>query len=148
MSTPWRPGRFGQFAAIDWSGAVGERQAGIAVALCRAGSDAPDLVRTGHRWSRQEVLDWLLDDMPDGTLVGLDLGASLPFADAGAFFPGWADSPADAPALWALVDRLAKDDPHLSVSSVVDHAELSRYFRRHGDPQPFPTASRARVRGR
>ena len=50
---------FRRFAAIDWSGAVGERHKGIAVALCAAGVEAPALVRPGHRWSRREVLDWL-----------------------------------------------------------------------------------------
>jgi len=125
-------GRFRHFAAIDWSGAAGERHAGIALAICEAQGGAPHLVRPGHRWSRGEILHWLLDEMPEATLVGLDLGISLPFADCGAFFPGWADSPADAKALWALVDALCEDDPHLAAGSFVDHAEAARYFRRHG----------------
>lgn len=124
--------RFSHFAAIDWSGAVGPRQKGIAVALCPAGSAAPALVRPGHVWSRQEVLDWMLRDMPEGTLVGLDLGPSLPFLDRGAFFPQWAESPADARSLWALVERLCADDPHLAAGSFVDHPQASRHFRRHG----------------
>jgi len=70
--------------------------------------------------------------MPPDTLVGLDLGISLPFADCGAFFPGWADSPPDAKSLWALVDDVCGNDPHLAASSFVDHLEASRYFRRHG----------------
>ncbi len=125
-------GRFRNFAAIDWSGAIGERHLGIAVALCGAGRSAPALVRPGHRWSRIEVLDWLLDDMPGDTLVGFDMGISLAFADAGAFFPGWTDSPPDARALWTLVDRTCGEDPHLAVSTLVDHQEAARHFRRHG----------------
>jgi hypothetical protein len=78
------------------------------------------------------VLGWLLDEMPADTLVGMDLGISLAFADKGAFFPGWAESPADAKSLWALVDRLCEADPHLSVTSFVDHPEAARHFRRHG----------------
>jgi hypothetical protein len=70
--------------------------------------------------------------MPGETLVGLDLGLALPFADRGAFFPGWADSPHDARTLWALVDALCADDPHLAASSFVDHSEVARHFRRHG----------------
>ena len=124
--------RFKHFVAIDWSGAVGERHRGIALALCSAGPEAPALVRPGHRWSRAEVRDWLLDEMPPETLVGMDLGLSLPFADRGAFFPGWAQSPPDAKALWALVDHLCAADPHLSVSSFVDHAGAAPHFRRHG----------------
>ena len=126
------PPDFQHFAAIDWSGAVGERQAGIAVALCDAAGGPPRLVRPGHRWSRAEVLAWLVDEVPRGTLVGLDLGFSLPFADAGAFFPGWPDSPADAKALWTLVDALCAQDLHLVAQAVCDHPALNAYFRRHG----------------
>jgi hypothetical protein len=110
-------GRFRHFAAIDWSGAAGERHKGIAVALAEPGERAPALVRPGHRWSRPEVLHWLLDDLPENTLVGLDLGISLPFADRGAFFPGWAESPPDARALWALVDRICADEVEVRIGA-------------------------------
>jgi hypothetical protein len=123
--------RFAHFAAIDWSGAAGERHKGIAVAICDASGGSPALARAGHRWSRGEVLDWLLSKMPPDTLVGLDLGISLPFADCGAFFPGWSESPADAKALWTMVDAICEADPHLAATSLVDHPEASRYFRRH-----------------
>lgn len=125
-------GRFECFAAIDWSGAAGERHRGIAVALCGPGEAAPELVRPGHRWSRGEVLDWLLHELPDRTIVGFDLGISLAHADAGSFFPGWAESPDSARELWALIDRICIDDPHLGASSFVDHPEAARHFRRHG----------------
>ncbi|NBC36159.1 hypothetical protein GTZ99_06260 [Novosphingobium sp. FSY-8] len=126
------PSRFTHFAAVDWSGAAGERHRGIAVAICNIGDAAPMLVRPGHRWSRAEVLDWLVRDTPDDTLIGFDLGISLPFADAGAFFPGWANTPPDARRLWALVEAICADEAHLGVGSFVDHPELSRHFRRHG----------------
>lgn len=125
--------RFTSFAAIDWSGAAGERQRGIAVALCGPGSAAPRLVRPVHRWSRRDVLDWLLGELPRDCLVGLDLGISLAFADRGAFFPGWAASPPDARSLWALVEDICADDPHLSAGSFVDHPEAAKHFRRHGN---------------
>jgi hypothetical protein len=124
--------RFHRFVAIDWSGASGERHRGIAVASCGAGDAAPALVRPGHRWSRAEVLAWLAADLPGPALVGLDLGCSLPFADRGAFFPGWGESPADARALWALVERIAAAEPHLGAAAFVDHPDASRHFRRHG----------------
>jgi hypothetical protein len=123
---------FANFVAIDWSGAVGPRQPGIAVALCGRGDDAPVLVRPGHIWSRQDVLDWLLDALPDDALVGIDLSPALPFADRGAYFPGWANSPATARDLWAIVESICSDDPHLAASSFIDHPEASRHFRRHG----------------
>lgn len=121
--------RFEHFVAIDWSGAKSARQKGLAVAACRPGKAAPSLVRPGHVWSRQEVQDWLLGQLPENALVGLDLSPGLPFADEGAFFPGWGETPATAKALWQLVDRLAQDDPHLAASSFVNHAEARRHFR-------------------
>lgn len=126
------PNRFGHFVAIDWSGAAGERHKGIALAMANKGNAAPQLVRPGHRWSRPEVRDWLLNDLPSDALVGMDLGISLPFEDLGAFFSGHKDSPADAHALWALVDRVCADEPHLGVSTLVDHPDFAPYFRRHG----------------
>ncbi len=138
--------RFRHFVAIDWSGAVGPRQRGIAVALCHLGKAAPALVRPGHIWSRQDVLDWLLTDLPPDSLVGLDLGPSLPFADKGAFFPGWARSPADAHGLWRLVEEICADDPHLSASSFVDHPQARAYYRHRGEEGALFGGGRGRLR--
>ena len=121
--------RFRHYVAIDWSGAAGERHKGIAVAVADAAGGPPVLAR--HQWSREDILA-LLRDLPPDTLAGLDLGLSLPVADCGAFFPGWAASPSDARSLWALVERLYAGDPHLGAQGFVDHPEASRYFRRHG----------------
>ncbi|MEE4205429.1 MAG: hypothetical protein V2I39_04010 [Erythrobacter sp.] len=124
---------FDHFLAIDWSGAAGERQAGIALALAHADGGPPVLVQPPHPrgWSRTEVLALLLD-LPGETLVGMDLGISLPHADCGDFFPGWEGSPATARALWALIDSLASADEHLAAGSFVDHPEVAPFFRRHG----------------
>lgn len=119
--------RFEHFLAIDWSGAKGSRQKGIALAIADAGGGPPVLV--GHLWSREEVLAVLRDDLPPDTLVGLDLGIALPFADCGAYFPGWPESPADAPALWALIDRISADEPNLGANAAVAHLALRPYFR-------------------
>lgn len=128
-----RPGRFRHFLAIDWSGAAGERQRGIALALADAAGCPPRLLPSHAKgWSRAEVLHLLRHDLPPDTLVGMDLGISLPFMDRGAFFPEWADSPPDARSLWSLIDRLCTKDPHLSASTFVAHAHASRHFRRHG----------------
>ncbi len=124
--------RFTHFLGVDWSGAKGPRQKGIAVAMARADGGAPVLLPPPDPkgWARAEVLALLLD-LPGATLVGLDLGISLPHADAGAFFPGWDTSPADARGLWALIDALCAADPNLEAGGFVTHAEASRYFR-HG----------------
>lgn len=126
---------FGRFACIDWSGARGERQRGIAVAVSDGPGKMPKLIE--QRWSREAVLDWLIDHAARGSdlLVGMDFSAALPFLDAGAYFPGWLDSPDDARGLWKLIDDLCHDDPHLEAGSLVDHPEASRYFRRHGGRQ-------------
>ncbi len=121
--------RFERFACIDWSGAAGAFQPGIAVAVCEM-EGPPALVQPPARcWSREAVLGWLLRQRD--IFIGFDFSASLPFADAGAFFPNWCDSPPDARALWSLIDKLA-DEPHFGVSRLVDHDELARHFRRHG----------------
>ena len=118
---------FRHFLAIDWSGAKGERHKGIALALADAAGGPPVLVR--HRWGREDVLAILRDALPRDTLVGLDLGIALPYADCGAYFPGWSGSPPDAPALWHLIDRIAASEPHLGASALVAHPQLRDYFR-------------------
>lgn len=127
--------RFRHYAAIDWSGAAGERLPGIAVALWEEDGAAPALIRPGHRWSRVEVLSWLAGEMPADTLVGLDLGTSLPFCDLGAFFPGWPETPPDAKSLWALVDRLSTADPHLAATGFLADPHAAAHFRQHGGRQ-------------
>lgn len=125
--------RFTRFACIDWSGARGERLSGIAVAECHADGGPPRLAGPPGSWSRQTVLDWLVDraDESADMLIGFDFSASFPFADRGAFFPGWDRSPADARALWALVDGICEDEPHLGANGFVDHEDAARHFRRH-----------------
>ena len=77
--------RFRHFAAVDWSGAVGERQRGIAVACCAMGDDAPHIIRPGHVWSRadghreaklaaqavQDALDGAELDVTGQALIGI-----------------------------------------------------------------------------
>lgn len=145
-----KPDRFRHFIAVDWSGAAGERHKGIALALCRSDGGPPELLEREKPWSREEVLAFLLDELPPDALVGFDLGMSLPFADAGAFFPGWPDSPTTARDLWAHVDDVCRSDPHLAAKSFIDHSELNRYFRRHGgrEGDRFHMAGAGHKRGR
>lgn len=122
--------RFTHFAALDWSGARGARQRGIALAVA-TGSAAPALVRPGHIWSRGEILDWISSVAAAGEdmLIGFDFSAAFAFADHDAYFPEWADSPANLPALWALVERLSAADAHFEIGSFLAHAEARRHFR-------------------
>src|SRR3546814_11367330 len=65
-------------------------------------------------------------------LIGFDFSAAFAFRDRGAYFPEWQDSPADMPALWALVERLATRDPHLEAGAFLPHAQERRHFRHGG----------------
>lgn len=120
---------FSHFLAIDWSGAKGPVQKGIALALTHAEGGPPVLVEPGRGWSREDVLALLREDLPEDTLVGLDLGIALPFADCGAFFPGSSHSPSDAPELWALIDDVCSGNANLGAQAFVDHPEFRPYFR-------------------
>ena len=97
---------------IDWSGARGQRQRGIAVAECD-----PDGIcklvppRGGGCWSRLGVLDHL-GERPPGTLVGIDFAFSLPWP-AGGPLPETLEQPRNARELWRLVDERCRAEPHL-----------------------------------
>ena len=122
---------FDHFVAIDWSGAKGERQKGIALAHAEKGNRTPALLTPGGGWSRAMILDWLRNHAEARTnmIIGLDLSPAFPFEDRGAYFPGWSESPPDARSLWSLVDNICSDDPHLGANAFVSHVEARRHFR-------------------
>ncbi|MFN3370381.1 MAG: hypothetical protein ACK4Z0_02510 [Sphingomonadaceae bacterium] len=101
--------RFDRFAAIDWSGARGTRHRGIAIAVAEAGHAAPRLVAPPHPagWARAEVADWLASQ-PGRLLVGFDFSFAPPFLARGAYLPGL-DTPDNAPAFWAWLERQCAD---------------------------------------
>lgn len=138
---------FTHFAALDWSGARGPRQRGIALAVA-SGAAAPALVRPGHIWSRAEILEWLESVAAAGEnmLIGFDFSAAFAFADRGAYFPGWAESPADTRALWALVERLARGDPHYEAGGFLAHPEARRHFRHRSEAGDLFEAGAGRLR--
>lgn len=127
--------RFANFACVDWSGQAVAKPKGLAVAYGEIGYSAPLLLRPQGGWSREGVLEWLKRLAASGTdiVVGLDLSPALPFVDCGSYFPGWQDSPASAPELWDLVEKLSADDPHLSVRGFLSDAIIRRHFRQHRD---------------
>ena len=134
---------FTRFVAVDWTGAVGERHAAIAVAECAADDAAPALVRPGYRWSRAEVFAFVdgLAAQGERALVGFDFSFGFPFVDAGAFFPG-DPGPADARALWAEVDRLAATDAHDTAHAYIAHRRRHFWL----GSADGPKAARARLR--
>jgi hypothetical protein len=128
-------GRFTRFVAIDWSGQAVARPKGLALAIAGPGIDAPALLTRDRGWSRADILDWIADlaarKVP--ALIGIDLSPALPFVDAGAYFPGWSDTPGNAVSLWQLVDQLCAEDEHMASNGVVGHPEAKRHFRLHGE---------------
>lgn len=126
---------FDAFVCIDWSGAAVKAPPGLAVAWCEPGSRAPALLSPAAGWTREGILDWLATHARNGTrmLVGLDLSPALPFNDCGAYFPGFDDSPRNARALWAMVDDLCREEPHLSASTFPLREGIRDHFRNHTD---------------
>lgn len=112
--------------AIDWSGAKGRRHKGIAIAEAR-GSDPPRLVRPGHIWSREEVLDWLLERAAkEPTLFGFDFSFAPPFVNRGSYLPG-EDVPDVAKSFWAYVDATS-DDEDLGAASFLETAHRAHFY--------------------
>ena len=119
--------RFAATVAIDWSGAKGKRHKGIAVAEAR-GVDAPRLVRPGHVWSREEVLEWLLRRAAtEPTLFGFDFSFAPPWAERGAYLPGETGVPDNARELWAYVDQRS-DDEDLGASSFLERVHRPHFY--------------------
>ena len=119
--------RFESYVAIDWSGAKGRRHRGIAIAEAR-GLAAPRLVRPGHIWSREEVLNWLLERAAkEPTLFGFDLSFAPPIVDRGEYLPGEPDVPTTAREFWAYVDRLS-DDEDLGAASFLETAHRKHFY--------------------
>ena len=117
---------FTHFIGIDWSGAKGTRHAGLAVAVCEAGSNTPTVVMppSGRRsWSRIECADWIAAGMGLPTdchaLVGIDSAFSLPFLDKGEYIPG-SGLPASAQKLWPALDHACADGADLYGGPFVD----------------------------
>ncbi len=116
------------------------------MARATAGNAAPALIE--RDWSRQDILAWLAELADNGVraLIGLDLSPAFPFHDEGAYFPGWALSPPDGPALWKLVDEMSFADPHLAATSFVSHPDARRHFRQRGDCGDLFPPGRGRFR--
>ena len=122
-----RTDRFAAYVAIDWSGAKGRRHKGIAIAEAR-GDDAPRLVRPGHVWSREGVLDWLLKRAAkEPTLFGFDFSFAPPFAERGAYLPGENGVPDTARDFWAYVDASSEDED-LGAASFLEQVHRRHFY--------------------
>jgi len=119
--------RFAAFVAIDWSGAKGKRHKGIAIAEAR-GDAAPRLIRPGHVWSREEVLDWLLERAAkEPTLFGFDFSFAPPIVERGEYLLGESDVPKTAREFWAYVDSKC-DDEDLGAASFLEQVHRKHFY--------------------
>lgn len=117
---------FSRFACVDWSGAKGSRHAGIALAVCTQGDDAPTLVAPpGKGWSRQGIADWLLAQ-DDDLLIGFDFSFAPPIIERGSYLPGEA-VPETARAFWAYVDAQCDDDD-LGAASFLEQRHRQHFY--------------------
>jgi hypothetical protein len=118
---------FAAYVAIDWSGAKGRRHKGIAVAEARAEA-APRLVRPGHVWSREEVLQWLLKRAAkEPTLFGFDFSFAPPILERGEYLIGEPGVPRTAREFWAYVDQKC-DDADLGAASFLETAHRKHFY--------------------
>jgi hypothetical protein len=117
---------FDRFVAVDWSGARGAYD-GIAVAECRAGSDAPSLISPpGRNWRRRDFSVWLEEQAgrDEAMLIGIDCAFSLPREASEAMLGG----PHDAPALWRYIDRHCADRDDFYGGDFVGRSEHAPLF--------------------
>jgi hypothetical protein len=120
-------GRFQSYVAIDWSGAKGRRHRGIAIAEAR-GDAAPRLVRAGHAWSREEVLEWLLARAAkEPTLFGFDFSFAPPIVEKGEYLIGEPNVPKTAREFWAYVDARS-DDEDLGAASFLEQVHRKHFY--------------------
>jgi hypothetical protein len=99
-----------------------------------AGDGPPRLRGEPGRWSRRAIAEWLEAeaDAAAPLLIGIDASLALPFADAGAYFPGWTQSPADAATLWRMVDDMNCDDRTLGAAKMLADPAVAAHFRQRG----------------
>ena len=119
--------QFASYVAIDWSGAKGRRHKGIAIAEAR-GEAAPRLIRAGHAWSREEVLEWLLRRAAEEpTLFGFDFSFAPPIIERGEYLPGETQVPKTAREFWAYVDSQCDDDD-LGAASFLEQVHRRHFY--------------------
>ncbi|HEY8591809.1 MAG TPA: hypothetical protein VIL42_02965 [Sphingomicrobium sp.] len=119
--------RFAAYVAIDWSGAKGSRHKGIAIAEAR-GQSAPRLVRSGHVWSREEVLDWLIARAAkEPTLFGFDFSFAPPLIEKGEYLVGEPGVPGTARQFWAYVDSKC-NDPDFGAASFLEQVHRRHFY--------------------
>ena len=118
---------FTEFAAIDWSGAKGNRHRGIALAMCATGDAAPRLVAAPDGiWSRTAILNWLRARADAPMLIGFDFSFAPPWIERRAYLPGEV-TPDTARPFWAHVDAQS-DDADLGAASFLENRRGTHFY--------------------
>jgi hypothetical protein len=113
--------------AIDWSGAKGRKHKGIAIAEAK-GDAPPRLIRTGHIWSREEVLAWLLKQAEkEPTLFGFDFSFAPPLIERGEYLIGEPTVPRTAREFWRYVDERCTDED-LGAASFLEQVHRRHFY--------------------
>jgi hypothetical protein len=99
--------RYDTFMAIDWSGARHSYN-GIAVAKCKRGKSAPQLVssKLNAHWTRTEIAGWLCEELKGRSriLIGLDFAFGFPFEEEVGYLQGHTGEPRSIFDLWKWID--------------------------------------------
>ncbi len=116
--------QFDRFLAIDWSGAMGERQRGIQIAyLDRTQGSDPVLLRLpdSKNWGRVVVKNLIakLARADQRTLVGLDFSFAVPWPEDEGPLPDTNAQLSTINDLWELVDNASGGEPHFYAGPVV-----------------------------
>ncbi|MEC7242911.1 MAG: hypothetical protein VXV93_00195, partial [Pseudomonadota bacterium] len=126
---------FDCFVGIDWSGARGPYQPGLAVFMAELGKKAPQRISPpdAKYWSRKAIIDWLEGiSEKRRVLAGIDFAFAYPvYDDKGercGYFPDFSDAPQDGPGLWQCIEDINKDAAHLYGGAIWDHPELGAYY--------------------
>src|SRR4051812_2123895 len=122
--------QFEEFIALDWSGAA-HGYTGIAVAVCKTGRTAPQLVASqgSRHWTREGVANWLKVRLHrrQRTLVGFDFAFGFPFEDCG-YLGGKAIGTDDIFALWSLIESTSAGEPDFGCMRFVGHPDYAGLF--------------------
>ncbi len=124
---------FDLFVGVDWSGERGPGVKRLQAAICEPGQGPPalDPNPAGGPWTRPDFADWLLAQAAERrVLCGLDFSFCFPWEDRQAYFPGFADDPADHAGFWELVEALCAADDGLFGGGLADVEPLHHHFRR------------------
>jgi hypothetical protein len=117
---------FTHYIGIDWSGARGARQSGLAAAIMDRSTNHVTLVEPIGKyksWSREGLVEAIASkfDLPVSArvLIGIDSSFSFPWLDKEVYFPTNFFGE-DARQFWRHVDEICVDDPNLSANSFVE----------------------------